>query len=148
MDTDNETAKIAAQELDREASKECSSETGVAGATDSGKFGGENPESFIVHTDQKISDEQLDAEAAATPDVTPPPVKVPRSERRGLLGRFALLAEITEPKHYPRSTKWWITFIVASAAIAAPMGSAIILRKTWLPPSNFHQLTKESSVSR
>lgn len=34
------------------------------------------------------------------------PVKVPRSQRRGLLGRFSILAEVDEPKAYSRKTKW------------------------------------------
>ena len=59
---------------------------------------------------------------------TPPPVAVPRSERRGLFGRFTVLAEITEPKHYKRSDKWFITFVVATSAMAAPTGSSIIFR--------------------
>jgi len=56
-----------------------------------------------------------------------PLVKVPRSERRGLFARFAAIPEVTEPHHYPNTTKWLITFIVAISAAAAPMGSAIIL---------------------
>lgn len=58
----------------------------------------------------------------------PPPVKVPRSKRRGLFARFTLLAEVEEPKHYARGTKWFITFVIALAAIAAPLGSTIIFR--------------------
>jgi hypothetical protein len=55
-------------------------------------------------------------------------VIVPRSKRRGLLGRFTLLAEVEEPKNYPRKTKWFITFVVAVGAMAAPMGSSIFYR--------------------
>ncbi|QIX00018.1 hypothetical protein AMS68_005535 [Peltaster fructicola] len=54
-------------------------------------------------------------------------VIVPREERRGLFARFAVIAEVTEPHDYTRKKKWTITFIVAVAAAAAPMGSAIIL---------------------
>lgn len=54
---------------------------------------------------------------------------VPRSRRAGLFGRFTLLYEAEEPKNYPRRIKWFITFIIAMCAVAAPMGSAIILRK-------------------
>lgn len=60
--------------------------------------------------------------------ISPQPVKVPPSTRRGLFGRFTILAEVEEPKHYGRKTKWFITFIVALAAAAAPMGSAIFFR--------------------
>ncbi len=53
---------------------------------------------------------------------------VPRSERRGLLGRFAIIPEVESPLDYTRRIKWTITFIVAMAAAAAPMGSAIFYR--------------------
>lgn len=55
-------------------------------------------------------------------------VAVERSKRRGLFGRLTLLAEVEEPKNYPRKTKWFITFVVAVAAMAAPMGSSIFYR--------------------
>lgn len=54
--------------------------------------------------------------------------KVPVSQRSGWLSRCSLLYEAEEPKGYPRSVKWFITFEIALAAVAAPMGSAIILR--------------------
>lgn len=62
--------------------------------------------------------------------ITPknPIVKVPRSQRRGLFARFALPAEVTQPMDYNNRTKWFITFVVAIAGAAAPVGSAIILR--------------------
>lgn len=56
-----------------------------------------------------------------------PLVKVPRAKKRGLFARFAAIPEVTEPYHYPNKTKWLITFIVAIAAAAAPVGSAIVL---------------------
>lgn len=56
-------------------------------------------------------------------------VKVPRSNRTGLLARWCLLYEAEEPKNYPRKVKWLITFWIAAAAITAPMGSSIILRR-------------------
>lgn len=55
--------------------------------------------------------------------------KVPLAERHGLLGRLCLLYEAEEPQGYPRKIKWLITFIIALAAVAAPMGSSIILRE-------------------
>jgi len=58
--------------------------------------------------------------------------KVPRSKRAGLFGRFTLVYEAEKPHNYPRSLKWTITFWIALAAIAAPMGSAIILRRYFL----------------
>lgn len=53
---------------------------------------------------------------------------VARSHRRGLLGRFCLLPEVTRPYDYDRRTKWFITFLVALAAGAAPVGSSIFYR--------------------
>ncbi|KAM7198006.1 Major facilitator superfamily domain containing protein [Rhypophila sp. PSN 637] len=52
-------------------------------------------------------------------------VVIPRGERRGLLGRFAIIPEVEDPYHYNRNTKWMITAIVALAAAAAPFGSGI-----------------------
>lgn len=57
-------------------------------------------------------------------------VAVPRSQRRGLLARLTLIPEVDNPYGYKNSTKWFITFQVAIAAAAAPMGSAILLRKS------------------
>ena len=59
--------------------------------------------------------------------VKKPLVIVPRAQRRGLLARFAAIPEVTEPIHYSNKTKWLITVVVAIAAAAAPVGSAIIL---------------------
>ncbi|MCJ1426508.1 hypothetical protein MMC29_004411 [Sticta canariensis] len=58
--------------------------------------------------------------------IRPQPVKVPRSKRRGLLGRLTILAEVEDPRDYRNKTKWFITFLVALAALAAPLGSTII----------------------
>ncbi|CAI7615302.1 unnamed protein product [Penicillium bialowiezense] len=54
-----------------------------------------------------------------------PAIKVARSKRRGLFGQLALVAEVENPKTYPRRMKWFITFIVALAGATAPMGSSI-----------------------
>jgi hypothetical protein len=62
-----------------------------------------------------------------TTSVTPEAVIVERSQRRGLFARFALIPEVENPVHYARRTKWFITFIVAFCAMAAPMGSAIVM---------------------
>lgn len=53
---------------------------------------------------------------------------VPRAERRGLLGRFAVIPEIECSYEYKKGTKWMITAIVALAGAAAPMGSGIFMR--------------------
>lgn len=64
--------------------------------------------------------------------VTPklPTVKVPRKRRRGLFAQFTLVSEVTNPYDYPNNVKWFITFIVAIAGAAAPVGSAIIFRRS------------------
>jgi hypothetical protein len=54
---------------------------------------------------------------------------IPRSRRRGLLGRLALIPEVETPYDYKNGTKWTITAIVALAAAAAPMGSGIFYRE-------------------
>ncbi|ATY58654.1 MFS multidrug resistance transporter, putative [Cordyceps militaris CM01] len=54
-----------------------------------------------------------------------PAVKVPRSELRGLLSRFTIVPEITNPYDYTRGTKWGITATIAVATAAAPLGSSI-----------------------
>jgi hypothetical protein len=54
---------------------------------------------------------------------------VPRSQRRGLLGILSIIPEVERPYDYADGTKWLITFIVALAAAAAPLGSAIFFRE-------------------
>jgi hypothetical protein len=55
---------------------------------------------------------------------------VARSKRRGLLGRFAIIPEVKTPFDYSNKTKWTLTLIVALAAAAAPLGSAIFFRES------------------
>ena len=81
------------------------------------------------------ADDQRDITSSSAPiaasianSIRPAPIKVPRSNRRGLFGRFSILAEVEEPKDYPNKTKWFLTFVIAIAAAAAPMGSAIFFR--------------------
>ena len=76
--------------------------------------------------DQNLCDEGANMERVVTPRREA--VKVARASRRGLLGRFALVAEVVEPHDYSNRTKWFITFVVAFAAAAAPLGSAIVFR--------------------
>lgn len=57
---------------------------------------------------------------------------VPRSQRRGLLAKLAVIPEVQRPYDYSNRTKWTITLIVAVAAAAAPMGSAIFYRESLL----------------
>jgi len=64
-----------------------------------------------------------------------PAVVVPRLKRRGLLGQLTLVAEVENPKTYPRRMKWFITFIVAVAGATAPMGSSVFFRKSLVATS-------------
>ena len=124
----NETAKITAENPDHEPSKEdIGSELEEKTEDESSP---ERAQSDIELAEKQTSTEQRDLEKVETETQDPVPVKVPRSQRRGLFGRFAILAEVEEPKNYSRQAKWYITFVVAMAAIAAPMGSAIIFRMT------------------
>ncbi|KIX00860.1 uncharacterized protein Z518_09925 [Rhinocladiella mackenziei CBS 650.93] len=97
------------------------------------KFDSRSPHSIhsISHSDQSTVADPRDVEAVddvLRRTITPkkPVVKVSRPKRRGLFARFALIAEVTEPTDYKNRTKWFITFIVAVAAAAAPVGSGII----------------------
>lgn len=133
---DNDTAKIGAQEMDHESPKE------DVGPDLEKKITQESrpdvPQPSIAHADECKDATSRDVEAVETQVEDSEPVKVPRSQRRGLFGRFTILAEVKEPKHYPQRIKWYITFVVALAAVAAPMGSAIIFRMT--PPKKAQQL--------
>lgn len=62
-----------------------------------------------------------------TTSVTPEAVVVERRNRRGLFGRLTIIPEVENSYHYARRTKWFITTIVAICAMAAPMGSAIVM---------------------
>lgn len=69
-----------------------------------------------------------------------PAIKVARLKRRGLFGQLALVAEVENPKTYPRRTKWFITFIVALAGSTAPMGSSIFFRESPFSPWHSDQI--------
>ncbi|KAK2475939.1 hypothetical protein H9L39_13532 [Fusarium oxysporum f. sp. albedinis] len=62
------------------------------------------------------------------PSNTHPLSVVLRSQRRGLLGRFALIPEINNSYEYGNSTTWGITAAVSLATVVAPMGSSISYR--------------------
>ncbi|KIW12662.1 hypothetical protein PV08_09940 [Exophiala spinifera] len=67
---------------------------------------------------------RLDLEAGSQQDEQA--MSVPRGSRRGLFASVTILAEIHNPYLYSRSRKWFITFVVAFAAAATSLGSAII----------------------
>jgi len=86
------------------------------------------PSSGTVSGNEQEAAQRPRPRRSVTSSILPTPVKVRRSARRGLFGRFTILAEVEEPKHYERRTKWFITFMIAIAAAAAPLGSAILFR--------------------
>lgn len=72
-----------------------------------------------------------------TPSSIEPEMEIiPRSERRGLMGRFSLIPEVVRPRTYKNQTKWLMTLIVSFAAITSSTGSSIFYRK--YPPYNTH----------
>ncbi|KAA8911508.1 hypothetical protein TRICI_003795 [Trichomonascus ciferrii] len=52
---------------------------------------------------------------------------VPFKERRGLFSSVVLIKERRDARNFPRKVKWFITFMIALAAMVAPMGSSIFL---------------------
>jgi hypothetical protein len=108
---------------------------GLKGETESDSIHSQSPSSLAT-----INHEPAEPVAqrtwSATSSTRPRPlVPVPRSRRRGLLAKLTFVPEVEKPYHYKRSTKWFITFLVAIAAAAAPIGSAILLRTSvpfWL----------------
>ncbi|KAH0336819.1 MFS general substrate transporter, partial [Aureobasidium melanogenum] len=96
------------------------------------------------HEDASSTEKQAtDSIASQDPD----PIFVPKSQRRGLLARVTILAEVENPKHYARRTKWLITFVVAVAGAAAPMGSAIILPGLSQIDREFHSSSTVTNLS-
>lgn len=65
--------------------------------------------------------------APCSDDVTP--TQISRSNRRGLLASLTIIAEVENARQYPRPIKWFITFVISIAAIAAPAGSSIFYRE-------------------
>ncbi|KAI1123740.1 major facilitator superfamily domain-containing protein [Nemania abortiva] len=53
-------------------------------------------------------------------------IPVPKETRRGLFPWLSLVPEVEKPYYYTNGVKWMLTIVVAAAACAAPMGSAII----------------------
>ncbi|TKA68493.1 hypothetical protein B0A55_08792 [Friedmanniomyces simplex] len=77
--------------------------------------------------DHQVPPQRTKSRTQSMRSVRPDAVKVPVSERRGCLARFCIFAEVTDPYDYTRRKKWTITFIIACAGAAAPMGSSLIL---------------------
>jgi hypothetical protein len=83
----------------------------------------------IVPPPAQVVQDQIRSKSRSSSVRSRPLSIIPRSKRRGLLGRFAIIPEVERPHDYGNGTKWAITAIVALAAAAAPVGSAIFYRK-------------------
>lgn len=122
----NDTAAVRAQKIDHESTKE-----DVGSQLEEKTEDGPSPDSaqpVIKHAATEPGTEQRDLEKVQREIQHLEPVKVPRSQRRGLFARLTILAEVEDPKHYSQRVKWYITFVIALAAVAAPLGSTIIFR--------------------
>lgn len=113
-------------------------------------------ESYSIHSHTQSSiyglEEMTEAPAQRTISATSsnrprPLIAVPRAERRGILARFTVVPEVEKPYHYASSTKWFITFVVAVAAAAAPIGSAILLRMFTINPMSTNNLLAYSRIT-
>ncbi|CBF81466.1 hypothetical protein AN5656.2 [Aspergillus nidulans FGSC A4] len=85
----------------------------------------EHSEPEHATTPGRDAEDQVPAKSALDSESEEAMKVVPRLSRRGLFGQITLLEEIENPKCYPRSKKWFITFVVAVAGSVAPMGSSI-----------------------
>ena len=74
-------------------------------------------------------------------------VPIARGQRRGLFSSLTLIPEVTTPTSYPRRTKWIITSLIAVAAAAAPMGSAIVLPVLTVISNDFHTTATITNLS-
>ena len=54
---------------------------------------------------------------------------IPRSRRRGLLGRLTIIPEISNPYAYSNGTKWLMKIIVSMAACTSSFGSSVFYRE-------------------
>lgn len=73
---------------------------------------------------EQQSQQQPDLEKSPS-DVRPPPEVVPRLKRRGLFGSLTIVPEVVNAYHYPNSTKWMMTVLVAMAGVTSSTGSSI-----------------------
>lgn len=74
-------------------------------------------------------------------------VPIARGQRRGLFSSLTLIPEVTTPTNYPRRTKWIITSLIAVAAAAAPMGSAIVFPVLTDIANDFHSTTTITNLN-
>ena len=91
-----------------------------------------NAKAEVPTTSTPPASSDIDVEEVAP--ITPKSMRVPRSQRRGLLAQLQLIPELTNPYHHSNPTKWLITTIVALAATTSSSGSSIFYRKSCSSP--------------
>lgn len=123
--------KITRQEDDKSSLHTCNSDTTAAE-----RISNESVSDEPSKSDKSLGVEKNDIDSQSVSQEAPVALKVPRAQRRGLFGRFTLLAEVNDPRRYPRRVKWFITFVIACAALVAPLGSTIIFRMVYQYPLN------------
>ncbi|KAI5857861.1 major facilitator superfamily domain-containing protein [Tricharina praecox] len=82
--------------------------------------------SCSVSCGDAVRDEQPQLGPVVSRLVAGPSRIIPRLKRRGLFATLSVVPEIEDPFQYSRLTKKMITLVVAIAAAAAPMASAIL----------------------
>jgi hypothetical protein len=117
------------ESVDFAKSKNASEEMDVSSSHDDAlSIASSHADTMSEHDEEKATGKPVPpATLTRTTSVLPDAVIVDRKHRRGLFGRFTLIPEVENAHHYARKTKWFITVIVAFCAMAAPMGSAIVM---------------------
>ena len=117
------------ESVDPAESKKTSRDVDVASShNDAISIASSHADTISEHDEEKASAKPAPPTTLSrTTSVLPDAVIVDRKRRRGLFGRFTLIPEVENAHHYARRTKWFITVIVAFCAMAAPMGSAIVM---------------------
>ncbi|KAH8671695.1 major facilitator superfamily domain-containing protein [Xylariales sp. PMI_506] len=118
-------------------------EKGVLGGQEIGESPGltlgSARETTTKETISSHHDEQTESVPAAAPEEQHQEVKtqgaptdftaiseqIPRSQRRGLFGRFTIIPEVVDPRAYSNGTKWLMTVIAAIAGATSSTGSSI-----------------------
>ncbi|ROT34659.1 MFS general substrate transporter [Sodiomyces alkalinus F11] len=82
-------------------------------------------DSSVARQTRSSSDEKQSPPSRPSSTRSRPLSIVPRSQQRGLLGRFTVIPELGCPYEYTKRTKWAITAVVALAGGLGPLGSGI-----------------------
>jgi hypothetical protein len=110
--------------VERDSTEDRKSHSSIAPESDGHETEGEEHEPSNTGTPVRPQSSRASSIFSRSPAI------VPRSQRRGLFGRFAIIPEIERAQDYTNKTKWMITAIIALAAAAAPIGAGIFYRKS------------------